>query len=136
MARDYAAVPHEYIEEMSRLSDAEFGRLIRALLNYSRSGEPIAPRGNERFYAERVMAEEDRHRKSYEELSERNSRAGKASAYARQQRAAYASEINDTESDSKIKTEKKGFFSYEKKAPRGYAAQQEKDRDAWMNDYD
>ena len=41
-ARDYAALPHEYMEEMAALDDAEFGRLVRALLEYSRSGTPMA----------------------------------------------------------------------------------------------
>ena len=31
MARDYTALPFEYLEEMDYLSDAEYGRLIRAL---------------------------------------------------------------------------------------------------------
>jgi hypothetical protein len=83
MARDYAAVPHEYREEMSDLSDAEFGRLMRFLLDYSRSGTAAALRGNERFCAKRVMAEEDRHRRSYEELAGARAKAGRAGAAAR-----------------------------------------------------
>ncbi|GEM_PF-2597797 len=66
MARDYAALPHEYLEEMEELGDAEFGRLCRALLRYSMSGTPIALNGNERFYARRVMRREDYYRESYE----------------------------------------------------------------------
>ncbi len=66
MARTYAALSHEYRKEMRQLSDAEFGRLCRALIDYSASGKPIALSGNERFYAERVMAQEDRVQKSYE----------------------------------------------------------------------
>lgn len=87
MARDYAAVPHEYLEEMAELDDAEFGRLTRALLQYSRTGEPIALKGNERFYVARVTAEEDRHRRSYEAISGVRSEAGKAGAAARWSRA-------------------------------------------------
>lgn len=67
MARDYAALPHEYLEEMEELGDAEFGRLCRALLKYSMSGTPIALKGNERFYARRVMRREDYYRHGYEE---------------------------------------------------------------------
>lgn len=62
MARNYAALPYDYLEEMAALNDAEFGRLTRALLVYSMTGEPIALCGNERFYAKRVMAQEDRFR--------------------------------------------------------------------------
>lgn len=83
MARDYAAVPHEYRQEMAELDDGEFGRLIRALLEYSETGEPIVLSGNERFYAARVTAEEDRHRRSYEAISGVRSEAGKAGAAAR-----------------------------------------------------
>ena len=31
-------IPNEYLEEMDCLSDAEFGRLIRGLLQYSITG--------------------------------------------------------------------------------------------------
>ena len=77
MARNYAAIPHEYLEEMEALSDAEFGRLARALLRYSMTGEAIALSGNERFYAKRVMMQEDRHQASYTDLSRKRSEAGK-----------------------------------------------------------
>mgnify|MGYP006999332437 CR=1 FL=1 len=50
MARNYAALPWEYKREMSALNDAEFGRLCRALLEYSESGTPIALCGNERIF--------------------------------------------------------------------------------------
>lgn len=77
MSRTYAAVPHEYLEEMEALSDAEFGRLTRALLRYSMTGEAIALNGNERFFAKRVMMQEDRHQASYADLSRKRSEAGK-----------------------------------------------------------
>nr|DAE22155.1 MAG TPA: NinG recombination protein [Siphoviridae sp. ctLsx2] len=63
MARNYAALPYDYLEEMEALNDAEFGRLTRALLSYSMTGEQIALCGNERFYAKRVMSQEDRFKK-------------------------------------------------------------------------
>lgn len=65
MARDYAALPYDYLEEMEELSDAEFGRLCRSLLEYSMTGTPIALCGNERFYARRVMRREDYYQGSY-----------------------------------------------------------------------
>lgn len=83
MARNYAALPYDYLEEMAALNDAEFGRLTRALLVYSMTGEPIALCGNERFYAKRVMAQEDRFRASYEEQVAAKSERGKAGAKAR-----------------------------------------------------
>lgn len=77
MARNYAALPYDYLEEMSELNDAEFGRLARALLKYSALGEPVALSGNERFYAKRVMAQEDRFKESYDEVRILRSEAGK-----------------------------------------------------------
>lgn len=85
MARNYAALPYDYLEEMEALNDAEFGRLTRALLSYSMTGEQIALCGNERFYAKRVMSQEDRFKASYEEVSIVRSEAGKAGAAARWQ---------------------------------------------------
>lgn len=76
-ARNYAALPFEYLEEMEELSDAEFGRLARALIKYSATGEPIALSGNERFFAKRVMNREDRFRENYKALSEKRKEAGK-----------------------------------------------------------
>lgn len=83
MARNYAALPYEYLEEMEALNDAEFGRLTRALLTYSMTGEPIALCGNERFYTKRVMAQEDRFKASYDESKHKKSDAGKKGAAKR-----------------------------------------------------
>lgn len=85
MARNYAALPYDYLEEMEALNDAEFGRLTRALLAYSMTGEKIALCGNERFYAKRVMSQEDRFKASYDDVSAARSEAGKAGAAARWQ---------------------------------------------------
>ncbi len=111
MARNYAALPHEYLEELDALNDAEFGRLTRALLAYSMTGEPIALCGNERFYAKRVMAQEDRFKTSYEELMAARSRAGKASATKRtalnsvQQCSTDSNTSNKTETETETETE-------------------------------
>lgn len=83
MARNYVAVPYEYLEEMEPLTDEEFGRLMRDLIAYSQTGTPITSEGNERFYAKRVTAQEDRFRSSYEEQAEAYSERGKAGAKAR-----------------------------------------------------
>lgn len=85
MARNYAALPYDYLEEMEALNDAEFGRLTRALMVYSMTGEQLALCGNERFYAKRVMAQEDRFKASYDDISTTRREAGKAGAAARWQ---------------------------------------------------
>ena len=101
MARNYAALPYDYLEEMAALNDAEFGRLTRALLVYSMTGEPIALCGNERFYAKRVMAQEDRFRISYEEQVSAKSERGKAGAKARWSNAKNAQECLSITSNAK-----------------------------------
>jgi hypothetical protein len=83
MARNYAAVPHEYLEEMTQLSDGEFGRLIRALLRYSISGEIVELTGNERFYYQRVIKREENFQASYEELCQARREAGLKGAQSR-----------------------------------------------------
>jgi hypothetical protein len=83
MARNYVVVPHEYLEEMVQLDDAEFGRLIRALLRYSISGETVELTGNERFYYQRITTLEDKHQANYEELCQKRREAGIKGAQSR-----------------------------------------------------
>lgn len=77
MARNYAALYHEYLDEMADLTDAEFGRLARALLVYSRTGEFPALNGNERLFKRRVIMQEDRAQESYVQVVEKNRANGK-----------------------------------------------------------
>lgn len=117
MARNYAALPYDYLEEMEALNDAEFGRLTRALLAYSMTGEQIALCGNERFYAKRVMAQEDRFKASYDGISATRSEAGKAGAVARWQNSkrifangknGKAETKTDTETNTPLSDDSKG----------------------------
>ena len=100
MARNYAALLHEYLEEMSDLSDTEFGRLARALLKYSATGEPIALSGNERFFAKRVMIQEDRLQASYDNSIDQKRKAGEASAAQRRSTA-----FNSVQRNQRIRTQ-------------------------------
>ena len=107
MARNYAALPYDYLEEMEALNDAEFGRLTRALLVYSMTGEQLALCGNERFYAKRVMAQEDRFKASYDDISTTRREAGKAGAAARWQngkRISANGKNGNTETNTETKT--------------------------------
>ena len=83
MARNYAALPYEYLEEMELLSDEEFGRLCRALLTYSSTGEAPALEGAERYQWKRVQMQEDRFQESYNETAKTLSEAGKKGAAKR-----------------------------------------------------
>ena len=83
MARNYAALLHEYLEEMDILSDAEFGRLCRALLVYSADGKEVQLEGAEKVLWKRVKRQEDRFRESYEEQLQSKRNAGKKGAAKR-----------------------------------------------------
>lgn len=84
--RNYAALPHEYMDEMADLTDEEWGRLTRALLRYSITGEETDLPGNERFFWRRVVNREQRYQKSFQEQDERRSEAARKAAQARWQR--------------------------------------------------
>ena len=83
MARNYAALPHEYWDEMADLTDEEWGRLTRALLWYSISGEEGDLPGNERFFWRRVVNRENGLQQHYEDVSALRSEAGKKGAASR-----------------------------------------------------
>lgn len=83
MARNYAALPYDYLQEMELLTDAEFGRLCRALLKYSSTGEMEELSGNERVLFPRVKLQEDRFQASYQEQIDRRREAGQRGANAR-----------------------------------------------------
>lgn len=104
MPRNYAALPHEYLEEMAELDDAEFGRLIRALLNYSKTGEVVEPCGNERFYYRRVIMQENRFQEHYDELAAVRSEAGRKAA-AKRWAGRDASSISSNASNANTETE-------------------------------
>ncbi len=98
--RMYAAFPYEYLNEMEELNDAEFGRLARALLRYSMTGEPIALSGNERFYAKRVMNREDRYQEQFERNQEAGAKGGSRKREAKA-KAGKAQQIQGEESTPK-----------------------------------
>ena len=81
--REYAALPHNYIESLDRLTDEEFGRLMRALIRYSMTGETSELPGNEFYAFGMVKVNEDRFIKSYSNLTEKRSAAGRKGAAAR-----------------------------------------------------
>lgn len=83
MPRNYAALPHEYLEEMEALSDAEFGRLCRALLKYSMTGEEEQLQGAERLLLKRVFLQERRYQDSYNQLIDKKRSSGKKGASKR-----------------------------------------------------
>lgn len=111
MARNYAALLHEYLEEMSLYSDEEFGRLCRALLRYSMSGEAQELAGAEKFAWQRVKTQEDRFQSSYEDMAAKRREAGKNGAAKRWDGKnsnaidAMANDSKNSKTETKTKTE-------------------------------
>lgn len=96
MAREYFCAYHSYLQDMKRLSDEEVGRLFRALLKYSSTGELDELIGNEKFYIDHMIGQIDRDRSKYIARCEKNringSIGGKANASERKRMLTNASE--------------------------------------------
>lgn len=88
MARNYAALPHEYLRTLAILTNGEFGQLIRALLSYSETGNEEKLTGRAEVLWAYVKSQEDRYQDSYDSASNTKSEAGKKGAAKRWQRIA------------------------------------------------
>ena len=81
----YIKVFTDALETWSLLSDEEVGRLVRALLEYQRTGQgPVLP-GNERFLFHTCKAQIDRDNEKYRETVPSRASAGKKGAESRWQ---------------------------------------------------
>lgn len=73
MGLDSFNVYHSYLKALEPLNDAECGRLLRACIQYSMTGEVPELRGNERFLFPSWQSQIDRDREKYEAKCRRNS---------------------------------------------------------------
>lgn len=76
MAREYFCAYHSFLEILTPYGDAECGRLFRAALIYSATGEEEEFRGNERFIWPTLKAQIDRDKKSYADSCSQNRENG------------------------------------------------------------
>lgn len=76
MAREYFCAYHSLLESLTPYGDAELGRLFRACLQYSMTGEEPDLRGNERFIWPTLKQGIDRDRAAYGAKCESNQRNG------------------------------------------------------------
>lgn len=108
--REYTALPYEYLEEMERLSDAEYGRLIRALQTYSITGQEPDLKGAEVNHWIRVRNRENRYQASFEEQdkakTDRATRAAQA-RWANAKNANACGSITSNAKNAKTNTETK-----------------------------
>lgn len=72
MAREYFCAYHSMLNQFKGLSDAEFGRLIRAALQYSASGQAPALGGREAILWPSIEWQVDEQVRAYEEKCRKN----------------------------------------------------------------
>ena len=73
MARAYFCAYHSYLELVELLTDEECGRLFKAALQYSKSGENnLECQGNERFIWPTIKGTIERDKEKYEKRCEIN----------------------------------------------------------------
>lgn len=72
MAREFFQCYHSYLQQMSSLSDAEFGRLIREALKYSSTGQSDPLPGKEDVVFPFIAYNIDREKQAYEEKCKKN----------------------------------------------------------------
>ena len=86
MARDYVCLYHSYLDAIQALDDAERGRLLTAMLEYSIMGVTVLLDGNERFIFPMVKAQIDRDKVKYERQCQRNAENGKTGGRPKKQK--------------------------------------------------
>jgi len=83
MAMKYMKLYYDFGDMVDELSDEEMGRLVRAMLTYSQSGECEPLTGNERFLFPVFKAQIDRDKGSYDAVCSKRSASGKMGGHAR-----------------------------------------------------
>ncbi len=96
MNRDYLPLPNEYMEEMRELSDAEFGRLIRALQEYTITGKEPTLTGSERYFSVRCVNRDKRYREAFATMDQKRRSAAKKGAAARWNKSEKDTAVCDT----------------------------------------
>ena len=84
MAREFFCAYHSYLQSMRKLTDEECGRLFRALLTYSITGEETELEGREDIVFDIFSQQIDRDKESYEKTCQQN-RKNRASVSGSQQ---------------------------------------------------
>lgn len=72
MALEYFPCYHSYLKKCEKLTDQELGRLFRALMIYSETGERQALAGRESIAFDFIADDIDRAKQNYSELCDRN----------------------------------------------------------------
>ena len=99
MAREYICLYHSYLDAIQALSDAERGRLLTAMLEYTLTGDAGNLRGNERFVFPLIKSQIDRDNGKYEEICKKRAQSGKIGGRPAKQKKANAFSESKTSQD-------------------------------------
>lgn len=104
MAIEYFCCYHSYRKKLANLSDQEVGRLFRALLEYSETGETQELTGRESVAFDFIVCDIDNSQENYNAKCRQNSKNAKS---GRKQAHTDASETNQNKTKTKDKIETK-----------------------------
>ena len=99
MAREYICLYHSYLDAIQALDDAERGRLLTAMLEYTLTGDAGNLRGNERFVFPLIKSQIDRDNGKYEEICKKRAQSGKIGGRPAKQKKANAFSESKTSQD-------------------------------------
>ena len=112
MAKEYICLYHSYRDAIQALDDAERGRLLTAMLEYTLTGDAGNLRGNERFVFPLIKSQIDRDNGKYEEICKKRAQSGKIGGRPAKQKKANAFSESKTSQD---KGEYEGEEEYQDK---------------------
>lgn len=115
MAREYFCAYHSYLKQIRKLSDAECGRLFRALLQYS-AGEVdtlINLQGREEIAFDFICAQIDRDAEAYEEKCQKA--ADNISKRWKGKKQSIPTHTNDTDAYGRIPSDTDVYQTYQEK---------------------
>lgn len=104
MTLEYFPCYHSYLNKLRKLSDQEVGRLFRALLTYSATGEPQELAGRESMAYDFIADDIDRAKANYQKKSEQN-RANRLSSNDNKRERPSTDDNDSSQSNTKSKDE-------------------------------
>lgn len=106
MSREYMCLYHSYLETASELTDEEFGRLIRASLEYSRDGIARTLTGNEKILYPTFRWQIDKDKDYFEDIGKKRKSAGSAGGKSKAKQTV-AKEANDSKAKQTVAKDSK-----------------------------
>lgn len=133
MAREYFCAYHSMLDQTKRLSDAELGRLFRALLSFSAEG--VLPQGlseKEAVAFDMLSSNIKRDIEAYEKQCKKNASNGSKGGRPRTKKSEKGKQNKASDDDESEKTER---FSKKPKKANGFLKSQEEEEEKEEEEY-